>query len=257
MKITFDLHTHTTYSHGTGSIEDNARSAKEKGISGIAITDHGFSHPIFGMRRRKLDEMREHCFAAAKDYGVEVRLGIESNIRGDSGKTDVRESDVDKLDVFLAGLHRFIVVDKHHDMWRMMIQGNMTETFRLKPTDGLVRYNTRCYINAIMNNPVDVITHLGFCSPCDPEEVAKCARDYGTYIEINTKKTHLSDEQWQKVIDTGVNFVVDSDAHSPARVGDGKLAEELFERVKFPMERIHNIDGRMPVLRFTEYKKHR
>ena len=57
-KINFDLHTHTTYSHGTGSILDNAVSAKEKGLYGIAITDHGFSHPAFGMRRKYLDKMR-------------------------------------------------------------------------------------------------------------------------------------------------------------------------------------------------------
>ena len=50
MKITLDLHTHTTYSHGKGSILDNAISAKQKGVEGIAITDHGFSHPAFGMR---------------------------------------------------------------------------------------------------------------------------------------------------------------------------------------------------------------
>ena len=51
MKINFDLHTHTVYSHGKGTIAENAATAKEKGLYGIGITDHGFSHPAFGMRR--------------------------------------------------------------------------------------------------------------------------------------------------------------------------------------------------------------
>ena len=55
MKINFDLHTHTVYSHGKGTIAENAKSAAEKGLYGIGITDHGFSHPAFGMRRKKLD----------------------------------------------------------------------------------------------------------------------------------------------------------------------------------------------------------
>ena len=56
MKINYDLHTHTIYSHGKGTIEENAQAAKEKGLEGIAITDHGFSHPAFGMKRKKLAE---------------------------------------------------------------------------------------------------------------------------------------------------------------------------------------------------------
>ena len=37
----YDLHTHTIYSHGTGSIEDNVKAAIAKGcpISLLAITD--------------------------------------------------------------------------------------------------------------------------------------------------------------------------------------------------------------------------
>ena len=84
---------------------------------------------------------------------------------------------------------------------------------------------------------------------------AKAAADYGTYIEINTKKTHLTDEQWRKVFETDVKFVVDSDAHSPDRIGDNKLFLETAKRVNFPFDRIMNIDGRIPDLRFQRYKK--
>ena len=41
MKINYDLHTHTIYSHGKGTIEENAQAAKEKGLEGIAITGKG------------------------------------------------------------------------------------------------------------------------------------------------------------------------------------------------------------------------
>ena len=257
MKLTYDLHTHTKFSHGKGTIEENALFAKEKGLKGIAITDHGFSHPAFGMRRRKLDEMRFHVEEAKKQSGIEVYLGIESNLRGISGKIDVEERDYDKLDVLLAGIHKFIICDKFGDYTNMVFRNILRGYLKLKPTDNQIKYNTRTYINAIKNNPIDVITHLGFFAPCNAKEVAECARDYGTYIEINTKKTHLSDDEWREVIDTGVNFVIDSDAHSPERIGDTELAEELFKRVEFPMERIMNIDGRKPVFRFNEFKKRR
>ena len=257
MKINLDLHTHTVYSHGKGTIEENAVSAKEKGLYGIAISDHGFSHPAFGMRRSKVERMREECKLAQEKTGVKVLLGIESNIRGREGIIDVLPSDYPSLDVVMAGVHKFIWYSSFHDFRNLLWSNYWNDTFKSKPSEKLVKYNTECYVNALKNNPIDVLTHIGYGCPCNAEEVAKVARDYGTAIEINTKKTHLTDEEWQKVIDTGVNFVINSDAHSVDRIGDTALAEELFSRVKFPKERILNIDGNIPTLRFAEYKKAR
>jgi hypothetical protein len=35
-----DLHTHSTYSDGTNTVSENVRLARERGLAGIAITDH-------------------------------------------------------------------------------------------------------------------------------------------------------------------------------------------------------------------------
>ncbi len=255
MKITLDLHTHTVYSHGKGTILENALSAQEKGISGIAITDHGFSHPAFGMRRKKIEKMRSECSKAEQQTGVKVLLGIESNIRGKDGTIDVKPTDYAKLDVVLAGVHKFILYKSPSDFNRLLLKNMWHDKFKTKATDKLIKYNTECYINAVKNNPIDVLTHVGYGCECNAVEVAKACADYGTLFEISTKKNPLTDEEWQGVIETGVNFVLDSDAHSVGRIGDTALFEELLKRVNFPMERIMNIDGRVPTLRFTEFKK--
>ena len=54
---------------------------------------------------------------------------------------------------------------------------------------------------------------------------------------------------------TGVRFIIDSDAHSPDRVGDTKLVDGLLSRVEVPRERIDNIDGRTPDFRFAKFKE--
>ena len=257
MILSSDYHTHTVYSHGKGQIIDNARVAKEKGLIEIGISDHGFSHPAFGMRRKKLAKMRRECTLAEQKTGVKVLLGIESNIRGKDGSIDVIPNDYDKLDVVLAGVHKFIFYKTIGDFFRLLVRNMLHDKFKMKATDRLIKYNTECYINVIKNNPIDVLTHVGFGCKCDAEAVAKVAKEYGTAIEISTKKTHLSDEEWKKVIATGVNFVIDSDAHSTDRIGDVALAEDLFSRVEFPMERILNIDGKIPKLRFAKFKEER
>lgn len=255
MKITLDLHTHTVYSHGKGTILENALSAQEKGVSGIAITDHGFSHPAFGMRRKKIEKMRNECQSAEEKSGVKVLLGIESNIRGENGVIDVQPRDYAKLDVVLAGVHKFVFYNSFGDFTKLLLRNMWHDKFKLKATDKLIKYNTNCYINAVKNNPIDVLTHVGYGCECNAVEVAKACADYGTLFEISTKKNPLTDEEWQGVIETGVNFVLDSDAHSVDRIGDTALFEDLLKRVNFPIERIMNIDGKMPTLRFTEFKK--
>ncbi|MGL5917987.1 MAG: PHP domain-containing protein, partial [Cetobacterium sp.] len=40
MNERYDLHTHTTYSDGTFSVQELLNRAKSIGLSGISITDH-------------------------------------------------------------------------------------------------------------------------------------------------------------------------------------------------------------------------
>lgn len=254
MQLNYDFHTHTTYSHGKGSILDNAVSAKEKGLKGITISDHGFSHPAFGMKRSKLDKMKADCENAEKKTGIKVKLGIESNLLGISGKIDVKEKDYEKLDMILAGVHRFILYDGIKEWFKLFGNNFFTNAFKKQASASLIKRNTAVYINAIKNNPIDILTHVNYLVFADAVEVAKACADYGTYFEINTKKVHLSDDEWQKVINTNVNFVIDSDAHTPSRVGDTLLADELFKRIDFPMDRIKNINDNELEFRFKSFK---
>jgi histidinol phosphatase-like PHP family hydrolase len=87
-------------------------------------------------------------------------------------------------------------------------------------------------------------------------EVAKCVADYGTYIELNSKKVHLTDEELCEIVaKTSARFIIDSDAHSASRIGDMKIVEEQLARIDFPLDRIDNVDGRNPKFRFAEFKK--
>lgn len=255
--LNFDFHTHTTYSHGTGSILDNALEAKKHGLKGFAITDHGFSHLMYAMKRRNLAKMYKECKEAQEITGIEVKLGIESNIIGENGVCDVEPRDYEYIEVFLAGMHKAVWYPTNKDFQRVLIENLVTELTNIKPSRQLVEYNTKIYLNAIKSNPIDILTHPNYGVFADALEIAKCCEDYGTYFEINTKKVHLSPEEWQNIIDkTNVKFVVDSDAHSPDRVGDLKLFKTQDEVIKFPRDRIFNFGDKIPSLRFTEFKKH-
>lgn len=256
MLLTGDYHTHTIYSHGKGTVLENARAAQELGLKEIAVTDHGFGQMAFGLRHRRIPSLIADCREAEKETGVRVYVGIEANLLNDEGLTDLKEEDYKDFDVFLMGIHRFVrfrpfVKGMYNLWWRNWLHSSRKTAF----PKNLVDYNTRGYINCIQKYPLDAVTHINYLCCCDAAEVAKAARDCGTYIELNTKKVHLSDEDLAKVRDTGVRFIIDSDAHSTDRVGDTKLVEEQLKRVPVPREQIDNIDGRTPDFRFRRFKE--
>lgn len=258
MILTADYHTHTPYSHGKNTVEENAAQAKAQGLRQIAITDHGFSHVFFGLRRKDMPQYSADCRAAAQKYGIDVLVGIESNIRGLGGKGDLTEKDYENFDVYLCGSHICIWNEKFADVFRYGYANFVAEKwFHAKPSDKRIARNTKAYINAIKRNPIDAVTHLNYICPSNALEVAKCAADYGTYIELNSKKEHLTDEELCEIAaKTSARFIIDSDAHSADRVGEIGLVEKQLARVNFPLERIDNIDGRLPAFRFAEFKKH-
>lgn len=61
----YDLHTHSTYSDGTTTVEDNVAAAAALGLDGIGITDHDTTAPF------------EDARAAADAAGIEAVLGAE------------------------------------------------------------------------------------------------------------------------------------------------------------------------------------
>ncbi|MBO5481695.1 MAG: PHP domain-containing protein [Clostridia bacterium] len=257
MILTADYHTHTPYSHGKNTIAENACRAKELNLQQIAITDHGFSHVAYGLRRKDMPSYKAECAAAEKEYGIRVLVGIEANIHGISGNSDLTEKDYEDFDIYLCGNHVFIFYDHEKGKWAYGWGNLFARNLLPRVPRRLIRANTQAYINVIKKNPIDAITHVNFKCPCDPLEVAKVAADYGTYIELNSKKSHLSDEQLNDIVQkTQARFIVNSDAHSAGRVGDTKLVEEQLARLNFPMDRIDNIDGRLPNFRFAEFKKH-
>ena len=253
MKLTADYHTHTKYSHGKGTVYDNAKVAHSAGLIEVGISDHGFSHPAFGLRKRDVKKFSTDCELASNQFGVNVLRGIESNIVDDKGKCDLPTKLYDNFDIFLAGMHKFVVY-RGVNFFNLFLPNFTTDLFNAKPAKWVVKETTKAYINTIKNSPIDVLTHLNFCCYADAKEVAKACADYGVYLELNAKKRHLSNVDIDAVLSTDVKFVISSDAHTPSRVGEISLVETLIKDNDFPIDRIFNVDGRTPSFRFSAFK---
>lgn len=255
MILTSDYHTHTPYSHGKNTVLENAQAAKNKNLKELGITDHGFNHIIFGLRRKKLAALRAEIEEAERLTGVKVLMGMESNLISLGGDTDMTPDDYKYFDLFICGIHEVVRFKSFSDMSNIFLKNYTAHKFGKKPSQKVIDNTTKAYINAIKNNPIDIISHINYKCYCNLVEVAKCCADYGTYIEINTKKRHVSAEELNLMAETGVRFVIDSDAHSADRVGDTLIADELIKESGLSPDKIDNIDGKLPKFRFAEYKE--
>jgi len=246
--ITGDYHTHTTYSHGLGSILDNANEAKNKGLKELAITDHGSGHIFFGIDRNSLPKMREEVDEAQKITGVKVLLGVEANFTSTHGDVDVTEEDLKILDILCVGHHRFVkssFKDKLIYFFPNMILGNCV-------TKKIKKRNTDLVIKAMDKYPIDILTHLNYQMPLDIKRIAKKAKETKTYIELNAKKMCFSPEELKILIHEKVEFIINSDAHKPENVGKVQKALEFIEKYQIPTKLIANYD-KTPV--FKKFRK--
>jgi putative hydrolase len=255
MILTADYHTHTPYSHGKNTVDENAAQAKALGLKQLGTTDHGFAHMVFPVRRKEVEKYAEECKVASGKYGIDVLTGVEANILSVDGKIDFLPSDYENFDILLCGTHICVWCTPFSELFTFCARNYAVEKLHLKKSKKLIDMNTRAYINTIKNNPIDVLTHVNYLCKCNSLEVAKAASDYGTYLELNSKKTHFMDDELMEMVQkTDVRFVIDSDAHSASRIGDTKRVEEQLKRLDFPLDRIDNIDGRLPKFRFAEVK---
>ncbi len=239
IKLLSDCHTHTTFSHGTGSVLDNAEIAKQKGIEKLVISDHGLNHMAFGLKRKELENYREEIEQAKKITGVNVLMGIESNIIGYDGTIDIHDDELHLFDFIIMGYHRWVWPKGLKEFFSLIVANWFSSVF--KPSKKRIERNTMAYINAVNRYKIDVISHMTHLMKVDCKRVAEVCAERGTLVELNGKRIDFTDKEVKDMLNTKCMFIVNSDAHSKDRVGDVSLGLEFAIKHNIPLDRIVNI----------------
>lgn len=242
MALLADYHTHTKYSrknHGKSTIEANVRAAYEKGLSQVAITDHGFNQTSFGVRRQDMAQVKAEIEQAKEMYPIDVLLGVEANLISSNGDIDIVPEDMENLDILLCGFHRIVKASNTREQYRFILKNTLCEFFHHTSKKQRIK-NTNAYINAMRKYNIDIITHLNHLCKVDVEKVARVAKETNTLIELNGKRLGMSDAEILKCYEIGCKFVINSDAHHCSRVGDCHLGLEAALRLRIPDSAIVN-----------------
>ena len=237
-EMIFDYHTHTTFSHGKGSIEGNVKEALKKGLKAVAITDHGPGHMTYGIKREDVPVMRAEIERLKKIYPqIEIYLGVEANIINRGNFLDVTPDEISQYDFIHAGYH-FGIRDCYSAANFMYSHGIGTGE---KRTRFLTERNTCMVINAIEQNRIKILTHPGDKAPVDIGRIAKACAKNDVLMELNMKHPHLTVEEIKTAAKEDVSFVISSDAHIPEKVGTFEAALQRAVDAGIDLGRIVNI----------------
>lgn len=241
MPVLGDYHTHTVFSHGHGSIEDNVKAAINVGLKEIAITDHGFWHHFYGVRRMDLDGMIAEVKRLRAVYPqIKIYLGLETNLVDSNGRVDIEDYDDNWMDIMVCGYHKCTSTTNIKEYLGFSVPNFISGLTKFSARQ--VVKNTDAYIKALERYKIDIISHPNYGIKTDVKEIAKAAAHYGTYLELNGKKVSMTDDEIMSLLDTGVQLIIDSDAHSAERVGYFGVPISYVSRLNIPIDRIANFD---------------
>lgn len=247
MIIYGDYHTHTPYSHGKGSVLENAMVAKSKGLKEIAITDHGFSHGAFGIKRGQIDNVLMDIEKAKKATGINVILGIEENFLSLDGKIGINKNDLDYLQIVNVGYHKLAKANSLKDFNGLFVPNNLHFY-----TKSQIEKNTICVLKSIETQPINVITHLGVGMPVNVGEIARMAREKNVFIELNGKRIAFTRGDIEALLKYDTQFILNSDAHRAERVGDVRNGMNYVIKYNIPEKNIVNL-GKKPNFKNIKY----
>jgi DNA polymerase (family 10) len=196
--INGELHTHTTWSDGTASLEEMAAAAANRGYSFLGITDHSHGLGVAGgLDVAKLLEQRSAIAAASRSAAIRLLQGAEVEVHR-NGSLDFDENTLANLDVVVASLHTGL----------RQPQEELTER--------LVR---------VLHNPnVDIIAHPSGRlierregGDFDWDRVFATAATTGTALEINADPARLDLDPHlaRKASEAGCLISINCDAHGP------------------------------------------
>ena len=194
-----DLHTHTTASDGTATIEQMAEAAVARGYKFLAITDHSKSQVI--ANGLTADRLAKHAaeIRRANDRvkGIRLLAGCEVDILAD-GRLDFDDAVLKELDVVVASPHVSLKQDPD------------------KATDRIRRAIDARYVNVI-GHPTGRLIGGREGLPVDFGKLFPLAAASGTALEINSgyPRLDLNEVNARAAVEAGCMLSINTDAHSP------------------------------------------
>lgn len=193
-----DLHSHSAWTDGRGTIEEMAKTALDLGRRYLAITDHSQRMRMVG--GLDADDLRRQAEEIAKVQeqldGITLLRGIEVDILED-GSLDLPDDILEELDIVVCSVHHKLGLPRKEQTKRVLTAIE----------------HPRCMI---LGHPTGRLINRRDGMDLDMEAIIEAARDAGCALEINADPNRLDiDDRYAKLaMELGAKVAINTDAHS-------------------------------------------
>lgn len=210
-----DIHTHTTNSDGTNSLDEMTDVAQKLGYSYYGIADHAPS-----VTSRGYDEV-ERIVATHKTQirvrekelsGIKLLFGYEVNILNDA-TLGMPDELLKELDYVVASIHTSFTQDRD------------------TVTDRLIKAIENPYVNVIGHPSGRLINEREACD-IDWRKVFDALEYNDKIIEINSQpqRLDLADDLVLEAMNKGIKIIINTDAHAISDLGFMKYGVDVARR---------------------------
>lgn len=242
MEFFGDYHVHSRNSDGEAGLEEIVKAAGDRGLSEVAITDHGPHVIVSGVDSLQSYQDLLKNINKLDDPPVRVLAGAEANIIDLDGTLDIPAQTYRDLDVLICGLHPYSIPSSLEDGYRLFGRNHLRHLGK-RMREKAINANTKAVTAALANNPVDILAHPGLFFEIDVSEVARACIKHEVWFEINCGHHFPEEEQVKTAYQAGADFIVNSDAHSGLSVGLLDYGSHLLKKLGVPAERVFNCRG--------------
>ena len=234
-----DLHTHTSASDGTASLEAMAAQARLLGYQYLAVTDHspriGITHGLTAERLAAQADAIDRFNAEHEGWPVLLK-GVEVDILED-GSLDLPDSVLGRLDLVVGAIHSHFSLPADQQTSRILRALDHPHfTILAHPLGRLIGERNACNV--------------------DLKRVLTAIAQRGCYVEANAQPSRLdlSDVGCRLAKAAGVLVSIASDAHSPADLTNLPLGVTQARRAWLGQADVlnaHSLDTLLPLLKRT------
>jgi DNA polymerase (family X) len=229
-----DLHVHTNWSDGKGTIESMAEAAIELGYEYLVFCDHSQSLRVAnGLSPERLMGKIEAVRQADDEYGeIQLLCGSEVDILKD-GSLDYEDSLLAELDFVVASIHTSFNVGEK------------------AMTERIIRAMNRPYVRTIAH-PTGRILNRRDPYEVDVSRLIKEAAATNTALEHNAyvDRLDLSVPYLREAVNASVRITIDTDAHDERALGFAKFGVSQARRAWVEKGSVINC---LPWNEFEEY----
>ena len=231
-----DLHVHTNWSDGRGSVETMAEAAISLGYEYLVFCDHSQSLKVAnGLSPARLKKKLEAVRAADESYPeIHLLCGSEVDILKD-GTLDYGDDLLAELDFVVASVHTSFRIGEEAQ------------------TERIIRAMNNPYVRTIAH-PTGRLLNKREPYAVDVSRLIREARATNTALELNAypDRLDLSVPYVREAVGTGVRITIDTDAHDETALSFAKFGVSQARRAWVEKASVINC---LPWEEFEEYLK--